>query len=299
MSILVRLRHATRYSYDRPVSLGPQVVRLRPAPHCRTRIPSYSLKVTPAQHFVNWQEDPHGNWLARFVFPEKTTDFIIDVDLTADMAAINPFDFFIEPYAETWPFNYADELQQDTLAFIRPEPAGPRLNAFVRSISREPGRTVVFLVGLNQRLQKTIEYSIRMESGVQTPEQTLASGSGSCRDTAWLLVQILRQLGMPARFVSGYLIQLQPDITPVDGSAADPDRDVAALHAWAEVYLPGAGWIGLDATSGLLCGEGHIPLAATPHYRSAAPITGSVEPAAVQFSYQVSVARVAALNARC
>lgn len=299
MSILIGLQHATRYTYDRPVSHGPQIIRLRPAPHCRTRISSYSLKVTPAQHFVNWQQDPHGNWLARFVFPEKTAEFSIDVDLTADMEAINPFDFFIEPCAETWPFKFADELQQDILAFIRPEPAGPRLKEFVQSISREPRNTVSFIVDLNRRLQETIEYLIRMESGVQTPERTLASGSGSCRDTAWLLVQILRQLGMPARFVSGYLIQLRSDMTPPDGGVAGPDRDIAALHAWAEVYLPGAGWIGLDATSGLLCGEGHIPLAATPHYRSAAPITGSVEPSAVQFSYDVSVGRVAGSSGRC
>ena len=298
MAILVELQHATRYTYDRPISLGPQIIRLRPAPHGRTRIPSYSLKVTPAQHFVNWQHDPFGNWLARFVFPEKTAAFCIDVGLTADLAAINPFDFFIEPYAETWPFKYPEELQDDILAFVRPEPAGPRLQEFVQSMPREPRNTIVFLVGLNQRLHESIEYLIRMEAGVQTPEQTLVSGSGSCRDTAWLLVQILRQLGMAARFVSGYLIQLRPDVSPADGSTDGPERDVAALHAWAEVYLPGAGWVGLDPTSGLLCGEGHIPLAATPHYRSAAPITGSVEPSAVQFSYDVSVRRIAASSAR-
>jgi uncharacterized protein (DUF2126 family)/transglutaminase-like putative cysteine protease len=292
MSIRVGLHHSTRYTYDRPVRVGPQVVRLRPGPHCRTRIAGYSLAVKPAQHFVNWQQDPHGNWLARYVFPERTTEFSIDVHLIADMEVINPFDFFVEPYAEYWPFAFPSELHDDLAAFAQPEPAGPRLAEFLQSILREKLNTVDFLVDLNQLLQKKIRYVIRMEPGVQTPEQTLASGVGSCRDTAWLLVQILRHIGLPARFVSGYLVQLRPDLKSLEG-AAGAAEDFTDLHAWAEVYLPGAGWIGLDATSGLLCGEGHLPLAATPHYRTAAPISGLVDPCEVSFSYHMSVARTA------
>jgi uncharacterized protein (DUF2126 family) len=292
MSILVGLHHSTRYTYDRPVSLGPQVVRLRPGPHCRTRIASYSLAVKPVQHFVNWQQDPHGNWLARYVFSERTTEFSIDVDLIADTEVINPFDFFVEPYAENWPFEFAPELHENLTAFAQPDPAGPRLTEFLQSIAREKRNTVDFLVDINQRLHRTIRYVIRMDPGVQTPEETLSSSAGSCRDTAWLLVQVLRHLGLPARFVSGYLIQLRPDVRPLEG-AAGAEKDFTDLHAWAEVYLPGAGWIGLDGTSGLLCGEGHLPLAATPHYRSAAPVSGLVEPCEVGFSYHMSVARIA------
>lgn len=292
MSILVELHHVTRYTYERPLSLGPQTVRLRPAPYCRTRIASYALDVTPARHFLHWQQDPHGNWLARYVFPDKTAALSITVDLTAEITAINPFDFFVEPYAEQWPFTFPPELKEDLVAFITPEPAGPRLSELLGSIPRAPRNTVDLLVDLNRRLARMIRYLIRIEPGVQTPEATLAAGAGSCRDSAWLLVQLLRHLGLPARFVSGYLIQLKPDERlPVDANA--PDKDSASLHAWTEAYLPGAGWIGLDPTSGLLCGEGHIPLTATPHYRSGAPITGTVEPGKVTFSYDMTVTRIA------
>lgn len=292
MSIPVSLSHATHYTYDRPVALGPQIVRLRPTPHCRTPIADYGLTVQPAEHALNWQHDPYGNWLARYLFSGKTTEFSVAVALTADLAPVNPFDFFVEPDAECWPFHFAAELHDDLAPFSKPEPAGPRLAGFVRAISREPRNTVEFLVDLNRQIAHTIHYLVRVEPGVQAPEETLAAGAGSCRDTAWLFVQILRHLGMPARFVSGYLIQLRSDPAPDNGDGVK--SDTADLHAWTEVYLPGAGWIGLDPTSGLLCAEGHIPLAATPHFRSAAPISGTVEPATATFNHAMRVARLEA-----
>jgi len=291
MSIQVSLRHVTRYAYDRPVALGPQVVRLRPAPHTRTNVLSYSLKVTPSQHFVNWQQDPNGNWLARFVFPERTREFSVTVDLIADMSVVNPFDFFVEPYATEFPFDYAAENAEDLAPYLVKEPLGSRLAAFLATVPREKTNITDFLVALNQRLQREIRYLVRMEPGVQTPEETLACASGSCRDTAWLLVQTLRHLGLATRFVSGYLIQLKPDLAALDGPAGAAE-DFTDLHAWCEVYVPGAGWIGLDPTSGLLTGEGHLPLAATPHYRAAAPISGAVEAAKVDFAFEMKVTRI-------
>ncbi|MDB5547206.1 MAG: transglutaminase-like [Tardiphaga sp.] len=291
MSIFVALHHVTHYKYDRPVVLSPQTVRLRPAPHTRTPIPAYSLKVTPAKHFVNWQQDPQGNWLARYVFPEPATEFKIEVDFTAEMTVINPFDFFVEPYAETFPFAYPDELRLELEPYLHTVPVEPRFAEYLAAIPRQAPSTVNFLVDLNAKLRTIVNYIIRMEPGIQTPEQTLANRSGSCRDSAWLLIQAMRHLGLAARFVSGYLIQLRPDIDPLQGPR-EVENDFTDLHAWAEVYIPGAGWIGFDATSGMLTGEGHIPVAATPHYSSAAPISGAVGFAHVDFGFEMTVTRV-------
>jgi uncharacterized protein (DUF2126 family)/transglutaminase-like putative cysteine protease len=289
--IRVALHHKTVYQYDRPVTLSPQVVRLRPAPHSRTPVTAYSLRIEPSQHFINWQQDPQGNFQARVVFPDPTTVFSLEVDLVAEMTVLNPFDFFLEPQAEAFPFAY-DELQRRELApFLDVAPAGPRLQAFLASVPRQRIHVITFLVDLNRRLQQDVRYVIRMEPGVQTSEQTLERASGSCRDSSWLLVEALRHLGFATRFVSGYLIQLTPDQKPLDGPPG-PEADFTDLHAWAEVYLPGAGWVGLDPTSGLLAGEGHIPLAATPSPESAAPVTGLVGPSEVTFHHEMSVRRV-------
>jgi uncharacterized protein (DUF2126 family)/transglutaminase-like putative cysteine protease len=291
VSIHVALNHLTHYRYDRLVGLSPQIVRLRPAPHCRTRILAYSLKVQPADHFINWQQDPQGNYLARLVFPDPTRELRIEVDLVAEMAVLNPFDFFLAPYAEQFPFKYESSERRELAPYLVKAPAGSRLTDYLVAISRERRRTIDFLVDLNRRLAADIRYVIRLEPGVQLAEETLAQCSGSCRDSAALLVQILRHLGLAARFVSGYLIQLVPDVKSLDGPVG-AKQDFTDLHAWCEVYLPGAGWIGLDPTSGLLAGEGHIPLACTPEPSEAAPVSGVVDECETRFDHHMNVRRV-------
>lgn len=291
MAINIALNHVTEYRYDRRINLGPQVIRLRPAAHSRTSILAYSLKVTPENHFINWQQDPNGNYLARLVFPEKTDHFRVEVDMRVEMSVINPFDFFLEPQAEHIPFCYSEEQKIELAPYLHCQPLTPELERYLSGIPDEARRSAEFLVAINQQLQQHIGYTIRMEPGVQTPEETLTLRSGSCRDSAWLLVQILRNLGLAARFVSGYLIQLTPDVKSLDGPSG-PEEDFTDLHAWTEVYLPGAGWIGLDPTSGLFAGEGHIPLACTPEPSSAAPISGAIDECECEFEHLMAVARV-------
>jgi transglutaminase-like putative cysteine protease len=291
MALHVALTHKTAYRYDRHIGMGPQIIRLRPAPHARTPIVSYSLTLEPKEHFINWQQDPFGNYLARVVIPKDTDRFSVTVDLVADMAVINPFDFFVDESAIDFPFTYDDQTRKELLPYLSPDPVGPLLERYLKTVDRSPKTTVDFLCDVNRALQQKVSYLIRMEPGVQETEVTLGNASGSCRDSAWLLVQILRNMGIAARFVSGYLIQLTPDVKALDGPVGAA-ADFTDLHAWAEAYVPGAGWIGLDPTSGLLTGEGHIPLAATPHPVSAAPITGAHGKAEVDFSFHMEVQRV-------
>ena len=291
MSIQIALNHRTQYRYDKAVSIGPQVIRLRPAPHCRTPILSYSLNVAPAGHLLHWQLDAHNNHLARLLFPNKTNEFVVEVNLVAELSPFNPFDFFLEPGVEDYPFEYALELAKDLEPYRSVDRAGPLLQTFLGKLSGEKRGTISFLVDVNRRVRNEIEYVTRLDPGVQTCEQTLEKCTGSCRDSAWLLVQILRHMGIAARFVSGYLIQLAADERAPEGQSG-PQTESADFHAWAEAFLPGAGWIGMDPTSGLLAGEGHIPLVCTPNASKAAPIEGTVELANVDFSYSMSIRRL-------
>ena len=293
--IQIALHHQSRYRYDRDVIIAPHEIRLRPAPSCRTPILSYSLTISPEDYFINWHQDVFGNHIARIVFKDdKARELDITVDLVADMTVINPFDFFIEPYSEKFPFAYPPELLRDLTPYLALDEQGPLLKKWLadfRASLPPTSTTVDFLIAVNNRLKNDVAYEVRMEAGVQTCEHTLQHGTGSCRDSGWLMVQILRHCGLAARFVSGYLIQLKPDQPPLEGEPG-PDRDFTDLHAWAEAYIPGAGWIGLDATSGLLTGEGHIPVACTPSPFSAAPIIGTVSPCETTFEFDMMVTRI-------
>ncbi|MBO1926548.1 transglutaminase family protein [Thiomicrorhabdus sp. 6S2-11] len=291
MALQVAISHKTKYKFDRKVSLSPHVFRLRPAPHSRTHIESYSLNISPKEHFINWQQDPFGNYLARVVFPEKVDELSVEVDLVADMKVLNPFDFFVEDSAEHFPFDYSKSLKKELSPYLETDEDDQELLDFVKTISTEEKKIVDFLVYINQKIYEHLSYNIRMEPGVQTCAHTLTCKTGSCRDYAWLFIQVLRHLGLAARFVSGYLVQLTADVESLDGPSG-PAEDFTDLHAWTEVYIPGAGWIGLDATSGLFAGEGHIPLACTPHYDSASPIVGATDKCEVEFEFSNDVTRI-------
>ncbi len=293
MAIRVALHHKTHYDYDRLATLGPQIIRLRPAPHCRTPIVSYSLKITPDDHFLNWQQDPQSNYLARLMINKPTMEFGVEVDLVVDLAPINPFDFFLDEYAENYPFTYDRALQRELRPYFQKMPMGMRFKELLNSIDTAEVRSIDFLAKINQTVNEMLEYNLRMDPGIFSPEQTLREGRGSCRDFAWLLVNLYRRLGLAARFVSGYSIQLAADEKPIDEDApSGVVEDVCDLHAWCEVYLPGAGWIGLDPTSGLFCGEGHIPLATSADAKGAAPIEGGITKCEAEFGFEMSVTRI-------
>ena len=293
MAIRVALNHKTSYQYDRLASLGPQVIRLRPAPHCRSPIVGYSLKVSPSEHFLNWQQDPQSNYIARLLVPEPTNHFEIEVDLVIDLAPINPFDFFLEEYATQYPFKYDPKLSKELRPYFTKATMGPLFKELFESIDTTPQVTIDFVASINQKVYSSLAYTLRMDPGIYTPERTLKEGKGSCRDFAWLLVHLYRRLGIAARFVSGYSIQLKPDQKPIDPNApAGVEEDICDLHAWCEVYLPGAGWVGLDATSGLFCGEGHIPLATSADAKGAAPIEGGITYCKTNFDVSMSVTRI-------
>ncbi|MGO8998398.1 MAG: DUF2126 domain-containing protein [Polyangiaceae bacterium] len=289
------LQHRTHYGYDRPAALGPHTVRLRPATHAKAKIETYALHVAQPCG-LRWQEDPAGNHVARVTFEagERVTAFDLLVEMAIDIRPVNPFDFFVDTRCDKMPFEYPSEIARDLAPYLdRSDPAyamGPLFEEFVSRVPRVV-KTIDQTVALNQAVNERLRYVIREESGVWTPEQTLAEGRGSCRDSAVLLVAALRSFGLAARFASGYLVQLT-DEGMIPDQPRGVARDVVDLHAWAEVYLPGAGWVGLDATSGLLCGEGHIPLACAARPGAASPTDGTSDVPAKEVTFEMKVGRL-------
>lgn len=276
----VQIQHQTQYRFDQSTTIMPHVVRLRPAPHCRVPIHSYLLTIKPENHTISWQQDPFSNYLARLFFPEPAHELIFNIDIVADIIDINPFDFFIEPRYETFPFEYDQILTEGLSPYLKTEKKGAMLDSFLKTVDQSSQATIDFLVNINKHLHQHLDYTVRLEPGVQSCEETLSKGIGSCRDSAWVLVQLLRHMGLAARFVSGYAIKLEDEGDSID------------LHAWAEAYIPGAGWVGLDPTSGLFAAGPYIPLACTPDPESAAPITGATGPGEVKFEYSTTVTRL-------
>ena len=289
--MLAALNHVTEYRYQHPISLGMQTIRLRPAPHTHSHIQSYSLNIEPKEHFINWQQDPFGNYLARVVIPKKVSIFRIEVDLLTEIRVFNPFDFFLEESAKEADFVYEQLLKEELTPYLEIKENGPRLQQLLKTMPAKSQGVIDFLVAVNQSLNRRLNYIVRLEPGIQSCEETLGNESGSCRDMAWLLCQMLRHLGFAARFASGYLIQLTADVKALDGPSGT-ETDFTDLHAWCEVYLPGAGWVGLDPTSGLFTGEGHIPLCCTPNPSSAAPISGTLEPVESTLEHRMTVRRI-------
>jgi uncharacterized protein (DUF2126 family)/transglutaminase-like putative cysteine protease len=289
------VQHKTAYQYPKPAALGPHLIRLRPAAHTKAKIETYSLKIAqPCE--LRWQQDPAGNWVARVSFPKgsRYDALNITVEMAVEIHPVNPFNFFLDESAEEAPFRYGPEVLRALEPYVEApderDSRSPRLRSFLDELPRE-GRTVPLLVELNRRVKQRVRYIIRDDPGIFTPEETLAQGRGSCRDSAALLIAILRARGFAARFVSGYLVQLT-DEGMVPDEPKGVGRDVVDLHAWTEVFLPGAGWIGFDSTSGLLCGEGHIPLSATANPALAAPLDGTSSEAASRVSFETLIARL-------
>jgi uncharacterized protein (DUF2126 family)/transglutaminase-like putative cysteine protease len=294
-AVRLLIQHRSRYTYPRPALLGPQVIRLRPADHARARIESYTLAIEP-EHRLHWQRDPHGNHVARATFKagQTTTALDILVEMTADISPVNPFDFFVDDRAKTLPFTYPDRLDAELAPFLDTGDPAYRMGRKATDLLQElpwSGDTIDVLIKLNSTVRERIAYVIRDEPGVWTPEETLANGRGSCRDVAVLLIALMRSRGIAARFASGYLVQLA-DEGMIPDEPKGVDRDVVDLHAWAEAYVPGAGWIGFDATSGLLCGEGHIALACTASPLAAAPVDGTSDVGATDVQFSTMIARL-------
>jgi len=281
MGIRIALRHRIEQHFSRPVRLSTHWLRLRPAPVTQRAVTAYSLKIDADPHFINWVRDPFENFLARLDLPEAVPRLGLDLELIADLEPQNPFDFLVEPYAANYPFAYDDQLRRELTPYLVQPTPGPRLAAWLAGLEVETGYMVRFLSLLTQQLSTALAIMPAGRPGPVDLETVFARGAGSCWEIAWLATQTLRALGLAARFVSGYRVRLDT-------------LSSATLHAWTEVYLPGAGWVGLDPAAGLFVDENYLPLAAAPDPLRALPLVGYREACDERQSEQIEVRELAA-----
>ena len=258
----IALRHRLDYRFDRPVRLSTHWLRLCPAPGTRANITAYTLRVGPRTHFLNWLRDPFENHLARLDLPEPVRHFTLDLEILAELQPVNPFDFLTEPYAANHPFDYPEQLARDLAPYLLQPATGPATRAWLAALDRTETPTIERLTALNQCVGETLAAADVDTPGSVDTDAVLAAGTGSPRALAWLLTVALRHCGIAARLVSGYRLT---------GTAPEYH---AALAAWVEAYLPGAGWIGLDPATGLFTAEQHIPLATAADPLRLRPVIG-------------------------
>lgn len=261
--------HRTYYNFTEPVTLGAHSLLLRPREDHELRIESLDLKISPEAELL-WHRDVEGNSVGMASFSQPTQQLAIESELIIKQYLEYPLDFLVEDYAVTYPFSYP----QDDLVLLSPyigmsEDESQTLKPWIDSIWQqgEAIETYSLLQRLTINIYKSMTYRLREEPGVQSAGTTLVEGTGSCRDFALLLMSACRHLGLAARFVTGYLH------APLSEAAG-------ATHAWAEVYLPGAGWKGFDPTTGTIVGADHIPVAVARLPTSVPPVSGSFSGAA-------------------
>ena len=284
MTLRLALTHRIESRFDQPVLPSTHWLRLRPAPHTRARVEAYSLRVEPGAHFINWLRDPYENHLARLDLPQPTSHLTLTVEVILELAVSDPFDFLVESFASSAPFEYPEQLRKELTPYLAPGASGPRFAAWLAQLDRRPRYVIEFLDTINRAVQERIAVEATVRAGAIDVEALLASSRGAPWELAWLLTLSLRGVGLAARFVSGYRIIAGP---------ATAAAAAASLHAWSEVFLPGAGWVGLDPATALFTNEHYVPLAGVPDPLGALPWVGDRE-ARTEWQQEAVTARVLA-----
>jgi transglutaminase-like putative cysteine protease len=280
------ISHRTRYEYDRAVEFLPHLLYLRPRENPLLQVEHFGFTFQPEAR-IQWMRDDFDNLPASVQFTASAATLEICSECTVTTSDAPPFDFLVRDYARTFPFTY-EPLHRFNLSIYLTPPENSVQEALRRWLDEHftdrPSETVAWLFALNQALCRSLAYRRRDEPGIQPAAETITLGTGSCRDYAALLVECARSLGIAARFVSGYMFD------PNNNGAA-----TGAMHAWVEVFLPGAGWIGLDPTHGLFCQNAYVPVAHAVVAESVNPIQGSffsVVPAVARLTSDVKVLRL-------